>query len=420
MEHMLLRHLGTVLLVLSLGQPWSAPTQGSAPAQVVWSLDTIGRECPGFSDELGHPIAVTSCRVKEWDRFVDFEGETFYYVVYCVEDQFTAGLQVCTSGPGGGESNGRAIFAGRIGDRRVRLVRTEHSLIPGRMRRPSIMTSREGSVLELPLSIAGTCECNASSYYVWHPSTRTWWDLDWEGVNADVDYPAGLRNMDGFWPDLTRLTADGALWRKGDAHCCPTGGTVHLDLGISGTRIVVRAARFSPQPPQPAAAVKSPIHDRNGALSSSVLGTWITHDAADGTDVLDVLVLWRGESWSLGRFETAWELGASSTVTAKVGSTEIQMRFTPSVRSVQINGSPHWLAAGENVLLVDRADRAEGPVVIKALSADPNLPARAKAVPEAAQLGSIFRASSELQAFLRCAAPSGTGGDQPFSLLCPH
>jgi hypothetical protein len=97
--------------------------------------------------------------------------------------------------------------------------------------------------MELPLVIAASCDCNASSYYLWRPQTRDWVLMDWVSwqYEAALKFPPDLTNQNSYWPDLSTLTTDGALWRPDDAHCCPSGGSVSVQLGIVDNRFVLRS-----------------------------------------------------------------------------------------------------------------------------------------------------------------------------------
>ena len=211
--------------------------------------------------------------------------------------------------------------------------------------------------------------------------------------------------MNGFWPDLQHMTADGGLWRAQDAHCCPEGGSVHVELGVRDDRFVVRSFQISDQTlserraAEPAAP---PPHAWAAALSASVMGGWTSHRDADGHLVLDLLALWRepaglvaGMSWGLSA-----GVGNSVEVGMNRGPT---IRINSSSRSIQVNGLPVWFA-DDNVVLLDLSG-AGAPVVASMQKVDPrlaepgNLPAEAPA-----ELAPVFAASPDLRSFLRCAA----------------
>ena len=111
---------------------------------------------------------------------------------------------------------------------------------------PSVVATPFGRIMELPLILAATCDCNASLYYLWDARGRRWQRLDFEAWKRQLEtrVPAGLQDMNSAWPDLAAMTVDGTLWRSEDAHCCPTGGSYHALLSISNGRFVLKSVRI--------------------------------------------------------------------------------------------------------------------------------------------------------------------------------
>jgi hypothetical protein len=135
-----------------------------------------------------------------------------------------------------------AIFVRHGAEDTVRPVLSRYDS-GGPYRTPRIVENSQGAVMELPLVIAASCDCNASSYYRWRPQTRDWVLMDWVSwqYEAARKFPPDLTNENGYWPDLRTLTTTGALWRGDDAHCCPTGGSVSVQLGIVDNRFVLKS-----------------------------------------------------------------------------------------------------------------------------------------------------------------------------------
>ena len=83
-------------------------------------------------------------------------------------------------------------------------------------------------------------------------------------------------------------------------------------------------------------------------------------------------------------------------------------------RLLSIQGKPLSITDDSNVVLVDGADTASGPRVVKMLS----LPAEAEAVnPKNSSLAAFFRRSSELVLFLRCEGGPDGARDSPFARI---
>jgi len=211
-------------------------------------VERIAEHCPEFRGQLGL-VTVASCSLTEFGEFASFRGDTYYYALYCVEEKGSDARyngschdpDSFNSSYGMSRSN-IAIFVRHGADDSVRAVLSEYDT-GGPNRTPRIVENSEGAVMELPLSIAASCDCNASSYYLWRPQTREWALMDWESWQheAELKFPPDLTNQNGYWPDLSTLTTSGALWRPDDAHCCPSGGSVSVQLGIVDNRFVLRS-----------------------------------------------------------------------------------------------------------------------------------------------------------------------------------
>jgi hypothetical protein len=192
----------------------------------------------------------------ESGQFASIEGRTYYYARYCfvdsnlnedfkdVEDHGS-----CADGAsyfGGWHSDAVAVFVREGSSNNVRLVTTQHEgPHSGLFDTPNMVLTPFGAIMELPFHISATCDCNGSTYYLLRRNARQWQRLDWDGWQQNLDrrLPPGFESQNGFWPRLATMSAGGALWRPDDAHCCPTGGTVEIQLGISGTKFVLKSLR---------------------------------------------------------------------------------------------------------------------------------------------------------------------------------
>jgi hypothetical protein len=223
-----------------------------APTPPAWPVEWIANHCPEFPVSFGVG-KVVSCRVSESGQFASFRGDTYYYAFYCVESDSTREWGSCNNPDSEmrrlySEAN-VAVFVRRGGAGAVRLVLSQYGFGGHFIGPPRIGESSQGAVMELPYSSASSCNCNGSSYYLWRPQSRDWVGLeDWGSWQKELakKLPPDLGTWNDMWPDLDTLTTDGSLWRPDDAHCCPSGGTVHVQLGIVDNRFVLKSFRVDP------------------------------------------------------------------------------------------------------------------------------------------------------------------------------
>jgi hypothetical protein len=209
----------------------------------------LAERCPEFRQE-GRLVNVARCRVTESGEFARLGGDTYYYALYCVEekdDQFLGSCADSDSVNGHNNRSNIAVFVRRSGPT-LRLVTSVATIGAGNFRRPSIVVSPFGAIMELPLIIAATCDCNSSSYYLRQARAQGWQEIDFNAWKEDLAkrLPAGLTNMNSPWPDLRTLKVDGWLWRNGDAHADPTGGQWRGQLGIVDSTFVLKSLQVLP------------------------------------------------------------------------------------------------------------------------------------------------------------------------------
>jgi hypothetical protein len=236
-----------VLLSLTFGTftPQNGRSQTAAPA--AWPVASIASRCPKFEGYFG-AVEVASCRVTKSGMFASFQGDTYYYALYCVVEAGDKGGSCPEQDSKYGNfysDDSIAVFVQRGGSRTVRLLFSKYALGGHFTDSPGIDESSDGAVMEVPYVAAPTCNCNGSTYYLWRPQAREWVAMDWDSWHGELKLPTGLSTSGGgyFWPRLQSLTADSPLWRSDDPRCCPTGGTVYVQLGIVGTRFVLRSFR---------------------------------------------------------------------------------------------------------------------------------------------------------------------------------
>jgi hypothetical protein len=142
-----------------------------------------------------------------------------------------------------------------------------------------------------------------------------------------------------------------------------------------------------------------------GAMSSGVIGSWMTHAEDAGTSALDLLILWRGTPGWLFRSDgrggsVSGHQGFGSntgTQTVWAGGRALSWTFDLTAKTITILGQSFSLAQ-VNVVLVDDADSPQGSRVVRALRIDPTYQG------DALHFELAVRRSPELLEFLQCDA----------------
>ena len=245
-----------LVLLLSIG---IVPQQATIAQRGPWSFDQLTTRCPEFRRENGALIETRRCLVTGSGEFAVLESDTYYYVYYCIEDEFSAAtVGSCLDA---GSVLGRtprssiAVFARPKASKAIRLIASFDSYGAGNFgdfRAPSIAVNAFGAVMELPLVTAATCYCNSSIYFISRSRGRRWELLDFDEWERELSgrLPAGLISWNKPWPDLQRMTVDGTLWRANDSHADPTGGRYQARLEIEKNKAVLKSVTILP-PEQP-------------------------------------------------------------------------------------------------------------------------------------------------------------------------
>ena len=145
-------------LLLAVVQALVMAQATQSTAATAWTVESVGQRCPGFTDRDGRSVDVARCQITEWDRFAELDGETYCYAIYRVDLRDSAPIPVS-------DTNGEAVFAGKVGERTLRLFRViyEGDVNPAIAMRPSIVTTAYGSILNLPARANGTSSFDVSS-----------------------------------------------------------------------------------------------------------------------------------------------------------------------------------------------------------------------------------------------------------------
>ena len=177
---------------------------------------------------------------------------------------------------------------------------------------------------------------------------------------------------------------------------------------------IAHAQQSSPQPPgsERIAALRA----RGGAnyysgtdrpLSAFVVGQFVSWQPGE----LGLVVLWRGgEHWYTAGPQSSSGGGSQGSYhhSNQFGAIQVSVTFNRTRQTAEVNKVEVSLSDGQNVLLVDGADRQERPSV-RAIWADLSSPAPVSdliQVLATSNLAQIFRRSAEIVSFLQCDAPA--------------
>lgn len=145
-------------------------------------------------------------------------------------------------------------------------------------------------------------------------------------------------------------------------------------------------------------------------LSASVLGSFVSWQPGD----IGLVVLWRGaDRWYYASPRSGGGGGNAEGFQSsnQFGSIRIDLKLNRTRQTAHVNNVEVSISDGQNVLLVDGADKTEAPSV-RAIKADLSSPASAGGLIQLLanpNLAPIIRRSAEIVSFLQCDAP-GNGG----------
>lgn len=190
-------------------------------------------------------------------------------------------------------------------------------------------------------------------------------------------------------------------------------------LGLLGT---LSAQSAPPGPRSPASTSRQFGTQSNSGqvVSPVVLATYVARVWGDGTQTLQMLVMWRGSpGWFARGSESSGSGGGDGRryhSTVRRGDLQLQVELDTETRLVTISKAPlvplpqspniqtatiqsnHIDLGDRNVILVDEVDGANGPRILGTLRVEPALPAGRRPL----EVEDILRQSPELVSFLRC------------------
>jgi len=147
-------------------------------------------------------------------------------------------------------------------------------------------------------------------------------------------------------------------------------------------------------------------------VSPSVIASSVTRREASGLVSVDILILWRGSpGWMFRRTGSASSSGGGSSpdgtrsFSLYQGGLHLTATFDPASRTATVLGERVDLK-GANVVLVDRVDSPDGPVIVKTTTAPPTTNA-------SPGIEAVLRNTPELLDYLRCEAQIPGGLSHP-------
>lgn len=142
-------------------------------------------------------------------------------------------------------------------------------------------------------------------------------------------------------------------------------------------------------------------------LSASVVGQFVSWQPGE----LGLAVLWRGtERWYVAGPQSSSGRGSQGSFhrSNQFGSTRVDLTLNRTRQIATVNNVEVSLSDGQNVLLVDGADKQDR-ASVRAIRADLSSPAAASdliQVLATSNLARIFQRSAEIVSFLQCDAPA--------------
>ncbi len=234
-----------LFIMLLTGVPAPAHAAGNKD---LFPLSFLKTRCINFSEvRIGaKEWEAAECGVTAFDSFGSIDNKTYYYARYCLVPNHSKDTEKCVPGsPGYYDSRGLAVFVQQGADQaRLLFERASSEIGIYAYDEPELVQTAAGALLVLKIRIDGTGNGNASEYYL--QKKGTWQRIESESWFEDVKkkLPPGLETWKGGWIDLETMTAEAGLYRKGDANCCPTGGTAHIQVAVENDRFVVKSVKI--------------------------------------------------------------------------------------------------------------------------------------------------------------------------------
>ena len=249
----LLSFVLAVLPILVKAEPVDpSPNVRSYPIQL------LRKQCIELAKiEVGQKQGIAKCSVSQFSPLGTVGQRAYYYALYCFSEK--QGVGNCDPDLFYEYSSGIVIFSRDDGSENVKpIIAHIDPDLDGLAvyHTPEIVSNSAGTFLIIPLVGADTGGENMSDYYLWEGGR--WRTLDATGWLKDLEKK--IKRKDVWpredWPDLKTMTAEVSLFRAEDPHCCGSGGTAKVKLGLKNQRLqitavtVTDAAPTSPESPE--------------------------------------------------------------------------------------------------------------------------------------------------------------------------
>jgi hypothetical protein len=146
-------------------------------------------------------------------------------------------------------------------------------------------------------------------------------------------------------------------------------------------------------------------------MSPTVVASWYVQQETDGSNRLQLLVLWRGTpAW----WRQPGCIGScgNKDYTVQYGPVQLSLRYDPARASVTVNG--HDIALrDDNVLYVDSVDGPGGVRLLRTSHIEPHIAGAG------GQIGTMLGNSHEILDYMQCGARSGIAAlDARLATMC--
>ena len=196
--------------------------------------------CASLAAQAGTVAA--DCRIEESGSFGRVDEYEQLYATYCLDAPREEGRSC--------DLTAIALFAVEPGTGRARrwLQRFDAEGLGNHFGKPELLQLKQGTFLDLPVSVPGTGAFNASALY--RRADERWVEVDITSWEKDLAarLPKGLEVWKGIWPDYATMSATTGLYKSKDANCCPTGGSAEVRLRLEGDRLVIADLKIGPPP----------------------------------------------------------------------------------------------------------------------------------------------------------------------------
>lgn len=204
-----------------------------------YRLESLGQTCLPFAgDPPDGPY--DDCKLMDVRSLGLHEAQHWYAAQYCLLQPLFPEARCTTRQVLTDSMDGAILILSQSHPGGPLRVVLRHGVTGGLPGDTVIYRNKAGLILDIPVYLAGTGRFNGSGYFI--REGGRWEPIDFKSWQRDLArrLPKGLGVWKGPWPDLRKLSFDSPLWKNRDANCCPTGGSVHADVGLENRRLFIR------------------------------------------------------------------------------------------------------------------------------------------------------------------------------------